>query len=147
MPSWSPTTNPNGIAQDYTVNTTTTLPGGTYWFTSLTLNADLKFSGPSIVYVNGNISLDGTLAPTSGLPYDLTIYQYGSGNTFGDSGSNGMNITATVFAPTVDFTSKNNLNYAGTGIFNTITTKNNANFFYDESHGPADGTFTVSTVQ
>jgi Flp pilus assembly protein TadG len=147
MPSWSPTTNPNGIAQAYTVNSTTTLPGGTYWFTSLTLNADLKFSGPATVYVNGNIALDGTLAPTSGLPYDLTIYQYGSGNTFGDSGSNGMNITATVFAPTIDFTSKNTLNYAGTGIFNTITTKNSANFFYDESHGPADGTYTVSTVQ
>jgi Flp pilus assembly protein TadG len=146
MPAWNPGTNPNSIPQNYTVGTTTTLPGGTYWFTSLTLNADLTFSGAAVVYVNGSISVYGTLAPTSGIPSDLTIYEYGSSTSFGDSGSNGMNITARVFAPNTDFTAKNNLFFAGTGVFNTITTKNNANFYYDEDQGPANGGYTVATV-
>jgi len=146
MPTWTPGTNPGNIAQAYTVSTNTTLPAGTYWFTSLTIDATLKFSGSSIVYVNGPITIGGTLTPTSGVPSDLTIYQYGS-NTFGDASSNGMNITAHVIAPTVDFDAKNNLYFAGSAVFNTITTKNNADFFYDEAMGPMNGTNAVATVQ
>jgi Flp pilus assembly protein TadG len=146
MPAWNPGSNPGNIPQAYTVSSDTTLPAGTYWFTSLTIDATLKFAGSSTVYVNGPITIGGTLTPTSAVPSDLTIYQYGN-NTFGDATSNGMNITAHVIAPTVDFAAKNNLYFAGSAVFNTITTKNNADFFYDEAIGPMNGTNAVATVQ
>lgn len=146
LPAWSPGVNPNNVPQAYTVSSNTVLPGGTYWFTSLTLNANLTFSGPATLYVNGNVVVDGTLAPVSNVPGDLTIYQYGS-NTFGDSGGNGMTITANVLAPGSDFTAKNNLDFYGQAIFNTITTKNNANFYYDLALGPADGSAIIATLQ
>jgi hypothetical protein len=129
------------------VLTNTTLPGGTYWYNSLTINANLTFSGPATIYVNGDIIIAANLAPASGIPADLTIYQYGS-HTFGDSAINGMNIIARVIAPGSDFVTNNNLTYSGSGQFNTITTKNNADFFYDTQLGPSgSGSTVVSTVQ
>lgn len=146
LPPWNPGNNPNGLPQDYTVSTNTTLPGGSYWFTSLTINANLTFSGPAIVYVNGPVTIGATVMPASRVPSDLKIYQYGS-TTFGDAAANGMTIYAAVVAPGSDFTAKNNLDYYGSGIFNSITTKNNAEFFYDEAQGPMNGSNAVSTVQ
>jgi len=148
MPAWNQTTNPGSIPQDYTVSTDTVLPGGTYWFTSLTANANLTFSGPATVYVNGNITVGGTLAPTSGIPNDLVIYQYGN-NTFGDGTSNGLTLTARVIAPQATLTAKNNLTFDGSGIFDTIdltVIKNNALLFYDQAQGAADGSYAVTTV-
>jgi hypothetical protein len=147
LPVWSPGTNPGNVPQNYTVSSATTLPGGSYWFTSLTLPADLTFSGPAILYVNGPINMQGVIAATSKFPADLTIYQYGSA-TFYDSGTNNnIQIFARVYAPGSDFLIKNNLYFAGSGIFNSITSKNNASFFYDEQQGPGNGTYAVATVQ
>ncbi len=145
-PAWSPGTNPGSISQSYTVNSDTVLAGGTYWFTSLTLNANLSFSGPAIVYVNGNIVISGALTASGSVPANLTIYQIGSGHTFGDTGANNINICACVYAPNVDFSIKNNLDFEGSGVFNTITVKNNANFYFDETMGSADGGIDVTMV-
>ena len=142
MPNWNPPT----AATDLVVSTATTLPGGYYWFNSITTTANLTFSGPSVVYVNGPISIDANFGPASGGPRDLFIYQYGT-TTFGDGAYNGMNITANVIAPYSDFMTRNNLNYYGSGVFNTITTKNNANFYYDTNLGLADGSSIISTVK
>lgn len=142
MPNWNPLTAPT----DLVVSTVTTLPGGYYWFNSMTVTANLTFAGPSVVYVNGPISFDATVGPSSGGPRDLFIYQYGT-TTFGDGDYNGMNLTANVIAPYSDFVTKNNLNYYGSGVFNTITTKNNANFYYDTNLGLADGSSIISTVK
>jgi len=142
MPKWAPAAAPT----DLVVNTATTLPAGNYWFNSMTITANLTFSGPSVVYVNGPISIDANVGPTSGGPRDLFIYQYGT-TTFGDGDYNGMNLTANVIAPYSDFVTKNILNYYGSGVFNTITTKNNANFFYDTNLGLADGSSIISTVK
>ena len=142
MPNWNPLTAPT----DLVVSSATTLPAGYYWFNSITTTANLTFSGPSVVYVNGPVSIDANLGPASGLPRDLFIYQYGT-TTFGDGLYNGMNLTANVIAPNSDFLTKNNLNYYGSGVFNTITTKNNANFYYDTNLGLADGSSIISTVK
>jgi hypothetical protein len=142
MPAWSPV-NPTS----YVVLTNTVLPGGTYWYNSLTINAHLTFSGPATVYVNGDVIVAANLAPASGVPADLTIYQFGA-HTFGDTAINGMNVTARVIAPGSDFVANNNLTFAGSGLFNTITAKNNADFFYDSQLGPSgNGSVVVSTVQ
>jgi hypothetical protein len=145
MPAWNPVANPGAIPQAYTISTNTTLPGGTYYFTSMDLEADLTFSGPAVVFVNGPITVGGTLTAFSMLPADLTIYQYGI-TTFGDSASNGMSIYARVIAPGSDFSTKNNLDFYGSGIFNTILAKNNAEFYYDEQQGLANGQNSVTTV-
>ena len=142
MPAWAPPGSPTA----FTVNGNTTQPGGTYWFSSMTINGNLTFTSPTTIYVNGDVVIGGTLTAASGRPSDLTIYQYGS-HAFGDGASNGMNITADVIAPNSDFTAKNNLDFYGSAIFNSITVKNNANFFYDTTLGPADGSSVVSTVQ
>ena len=146
MPAWNPQTNPGNIPANYTVSSNTTLPGGTYWFTSLNIDANLTFSGPTVVYVNGAVTLDGTLAPASLIPGDLTIYQYGT-TTFGDSSANGITIYATVYAPNSDFSAKNNLTFYGSGTFNSITAKNNANFFFDQSLGSMNGSAKIQTVK
>jgi hypothetical protein len=146
-PAWSPAGNPGGIPQSYTVSSNTTLPGGTYYFTALTVNANLTFSGPATVYVNGDIAIGATLEPSSLVPSDLTIYQLGSNRNFGDGSSNGMDVVAVVSAPGADFLAKNNMKFRGSLTCNTITCKNNAEFYYDESNGSATGAPTISVSQ
>jgi hypothetical protein len=146
LPAWSPQSNPGGIPQAYTVSSNTTLPGGSYWFTSLTVSGSLTFSGPAVVYINGDADISGSIAPSSRIPADLTIYQYGS-HTFGDSNGNGMSITADIVAPGSGFVAKNNLNFYGSGIFSSIDVMNNANFFYDQTSGSTGGGTSVSLVQ
>jgi Flp pilus assembly protein TadG len=142
MPSWSPPGSPTALV----VSSNTVMPGGTYWFSSMNVTANLTFSGPTTIYVNGDAVITCTLAAASGNPKDLVVYQYGA-HSFGDTPANGMVITADVIAPQSDFAAKNNLTFYGSGVFNSITTWNNANFYYDTQLGPADGTPIISTVQ
>ena len=148
MPSWSPGTNPGAIPSTYTVSSNTTLPAGSYWFTSLTISGALTFDGPTTIYVNGPVDLTGDIKGYGSIPSNLKIYQYGS-NTFGSSAGSANNTTiiADVLAPYSDFTEKNNLYYYGRGFFNTITTKNNADFYYDQAFGQAIGGKTITTVK
>lgn len=147
MPAWTPETNPNNIPQNYNVSGSTTLAGGTYWFTSLTINGSLSFSGKATVYVNGNVNLSGSLAAYGAIPSNLVIYQLGTNRTFGSSTANGMDITAVIIAPTSDFSAKNNLIFRGSGFFKSITVWNNAQFYYDESMGAAAGGVDVTLVK
>ncbi|HEY8666798.1 MAG TPA: pilus assembly protein TadG-related protein [Tepidisphaeraceae bacterium] len=146
-PAWNPQPNPQGIPQNYTVNSSTTLPGGTYYFTALTLNEDLSFSGPATLYVNGDITIEHSLTAWREIPSNLTIYQLGSNRTFGDIMSNDLDIVAVVVAPGSDFLGKNNVMFRGSAIFNSMLCKNNADFYYDESSGPASGGKVIITVR
>ena len=58
-----------------------------------------------------------------------------------------MDITAYVIAPGANFAAKNNLVFRGSGFFNSIDVKNNADFFYDESLGLAKNSVTVVQVK
>jgi hypothetical protein len=135
MPAWTPGTNPGGISQNYTVNSTTTLPGGTYWFTTLNVDSSLTFSGPATVYVNGNIYIDSDMRAYGNIPSNLKIYQLGANRTFGDSKANNVDIVANVQAPGSDMVFNNKLNFYGTAIFETMTTRNDSLFFIDEAAG------------
>lgn len=147
-PVWAPVSNPNGISQNYTTSSsTTTLPGGTYWFTALTINGPLKFSGAATVYINGSVVIDDDLTAYQSIPANLKVYQLGTGRTFGDSKSNNIDIIADIVAPKSDFSVKNNLEFRGTAIFGTITAKNNADLYYDISEGAAVGGSTASLTQ
>jgi hypothetical protein len=147
VPGWQPQANPGGVPANYTVSSDTVLAGGTYWFTSLNISANLSFSGPATVIVNGDVVLDAALTAYNKMPTNLTVYQLGTGRTFGDSGSNTIDITARVIAPGSDFSSKNNGTFRGEGIFNSITTKNNWELYYDETLGDAAGGQHVEQVR
>lgn len=55
---------------------TVTLPGGTYWYDSISVSGggSVKFAGPATIYVSGTVSISGSGTVTSGdLPPNLTI--------------------------------------------------------------------------
>jgi Flp pilus assembly protein TadG len=133
--AWAPGTNPLSLPQNYTVSSSTTLPGGTYWFTHMEIDHNLTFSGPATVYVNGDIDLDADLTAWNNIPANLKIYQIGSGRTFGDDDENGMKVVADVEAPGADFVARNNVEFYGVAVFRSMETNNNAHFFFDEAAG------------
>jgi Flp pilus assembly protein TadG len=144
---WTPAANPNGVPQAYSVNGNVTLPGGTYWFTSLTVKGTLTFSGPATVTVNGPILVSGALRAYDLIPANLKIYQRGTYD-FGDDDVNGADIVADILAPGADFITRNNLQFRGRLIVHSIDIQNNADIFYDVSLGSGTGgTGRIMTVR
>lgn len=139
-PTWSPVANPAGVPQNYSVTSNTTLPGGTYWLTSLSMNANrsLSFSGAATIYLNGPASFGSgdTITAYNSIPSNLMIYQLGS-NDFGDNDCNALTITAVLEGPNSNFKAKNNCTIYGKATFNTMTMQNNAEFYCDESLKPS----------
>ena len=131
---WNPTGNPGSTPQVYTHNGGT-LQAGNYYFTSLTINDALSFAGPAKVYVNGNVVVDGNTSITAhaGRPGNLTIYQIGAGRTF--TTKNATSIKAVIIAPRAALVAENKISLYGQFTFDTVTLKNTASFFYDESAG------------
>lgn len=137
-PAWAPVANPNGLPQNYAANGNVTLPGGTYWFTSLTVDGTLKFSSAATLYINGPVVISGSLQPQSLIPADLKIYQLGD-EPFGDDNANGMDVIADLVAPDSEFLAKNKLKFRGRMIVKSIELKNNADLFYDVALGTSTG--------
>jgi hypothetical protein len=144
-PAWTPGANPNGVPQNYTVSSNTTLPGGTYWFTSLTVDKQLTFSGPATVYVNGNIWTDDSIVTYQSKPSNLKIYQLGANRTF--DVEKDLTLVAEVYAPASVLNGKNKLNLHGNGLYKSITVKNNAELFYDEQSGGGASGGAVTLVK
>jgi Flp pilus assembly protein TadG len=134
VPAWNPTANPGSITNGDYVHNGGALNGGTYWFNSLTINAPLSFNGPATVHVNGNIVVDGNdsdITAYQSRPPNLTIYQIGNNRTFVTK--NSLVLTALLVAPTSDFEAMNKADFYGLAIFKTITLKNTARIFFDET--------------
>jgi hypothetical protein len=134
-PAWNPSSNPGGQPQNnYTHGNNSPLPAGTYWFTgTLRLNAKLRFNGATTIYVNGDIDQRADIEAYQQTPGNLKLYVLGAGRTW--TTTNDVSTTAQVIAPRCDLTANNGLNFYGACIFNTITTKNNAEFYFDENLG------------
>ena len=114
-------------------NENITLPGGTYYFTSLNVhNGTLTFSGPATVYINGDAALTSTAAISTyqSLPKNLRIRIAGS-RTF-DVG-NTVSLFADVYGPQSTMTLGNGATLAGAAIVDVIDAPNNANLYFDES--------------
>lgn len=154
MPAWTPSPNPGGIPQTYTVSSNTTLAGGTYWFTSLTISSTLTFSGPATVHVNGNLVIKGNeLRAYQTKPQNLVIYQHGDNRTFGDPGGNDAVVTARVIAPGANLSFNNKLTFRGSGVFKSMHTKGETNYFFDQTTpssygvGGSGGSTAITLVQ
>ena len=145
MPACTPQPNPGAIPAAYSASGNIVLPGGSYYFTSLSINGSLSFSGPATVYVNGNITISGSLPAYASVPGNLQVFQYGSHQL--TDGGNGATTVADIIAPLCDFSTQNNLRFCGRGVFNTITCQNNSEFFFDESLATQTGGVSVSTQQ
>ncbi len=144
-PAWTPSSNPNGVPQNYTVNANTVLPGGTYWFTSLRVNKRLTFSGPAIVYVNGNIWTDDSIVTHQNKPSNLKIFQMGSNRTM--DLQNDISLYAEVQAPGSALIGNNKMFLYGAGIWKSIESKNNSEFYFDENASTATAAGGVTLVK
>jgi len=148
-PPWAPGANPGGIPQNYTVNSDTTLPGGTYWFTSLSIARNLAFSGPTTLYINGDLDMTtdaADLLAYNSIPANLKIYQIGSGRTFAGN-RNDMTIIADIEAPGSVFSAHDRLRFLGSAIFDQINIHDDCQFFADETSGVGQGGKIIQLVK
>ena len=143
-PAWAPASNPNGVPQNYTVSTNTVLPGGTYWFTSLTATKRLTFSGPAVLYINGNVTTDDDIVTYQNKPSNLRIYQLGANRTM--TFENQTSLYAEVQAPGSALVAKNKFYLYGAGTWGSIEAKNQAEFYFDEDAGLASPAAGVTLV-
>ena len=140
-------TNPGGVSQAPNLSSgqTVTWPGGTYYFTSLTLanNITINFSGPATIYLDGNASIQdfNTIMAYNGIPGNLKIIQ-SSGNTFSLHDSN--NVYAQLDSPggALNFAHDHDTWY-GSVVAQSITVHDNDNFFYDVQITQPGGVATV----
>ena len=137
-------TNPGGISQTPVIGNGATVnwPGGTYYFTSLTMgdNGAINFTGAATVYLDGNASTGNydNITAYSRLPSNLVIYQ-SSGHTFVMHDSD--NVVAAYWGPGSDITiSHDHCNWYGSVYARTITTHDNDSFFLDQRISGALGT-------
>ena len=147
--AWAPATNPGGVPQNYVASGNVTLPGGTYWFTSLNVYGSLSFSGPATLIVNGDVDVNGSLLAYNLIPGNLKINQIGT-HVFGDDDGSGnnLNIVADISGPNSTFVANNNLEFRGRIVMKSITLKNNAEIYYDVALGGATGGgATIVTVR
>jgi hypothetical protein len=152
--SAAPKSNPGGVSKNLHVTGNIVLPGGTYYFNSIKVdnNSDITFSGPATLYIDGSVDFaqDNSVIAYQRVPSNLKIRQSGAGTFFGGKNTNNLTMVADVVAPQSDFSVKNNATLMGHGIFNTITIKNNGEFYYDQQlHSSLDGgpPGTVTLVQ
>jgi hypothetical protein len=143
-PAWAPTSNPNGVPQNYTVTSDTVLPGGTYWFTSLTATKRLTFSGPAVLYINGNVTTDDDIVTYQNKPSNLRIYQLGANRTM--TFEKQTSLYAEVQAPGSALVAKNNFYLYGAGMWQSIEAKNQAEFYFDEDASIAKPATGVTLV-
>lgn len=117
--------------------TLTNLAGGVYVWNNLTMtnNKTLSFTGPATVWITGNVDLSNncTIQAYNGIPSNLKIYMTSPNGTF--TTNNNTTISCQIYGPTITYEDKNNAVYYGSGIFKSITSKNNTNFVSDESTG------------
>lgn len=147
---WSPGTNPGGVAQSYSVTNNTTLAGGTYWFTSLSIssNRQLSFSGPATIYINGNVTFgsSSSLIAYNSIPSNLKIYVIGT-RTFGNSGADWARVTADIEGPGMTFRFDDDFTFMGRLTASYIIVDHRASFFYDEAFGGVNTAGTVTNVR
>ena len=140
-------TNPGGISQAPSLsnNQTVTWPGGTYYFTSLTLanNININFSGPATIYLDGSADIhdNNTLMAYNGVPGNLKIIQ-SNGNAFTLHDNNSVYAQLVSPGGALNFAHDNDSWY-GSVVAQSITVHDNDNFFYDVQLSQTGGVTTV----
>jgi Flp pilus assembly protein TadG len=150
MPSFTPVTNPFGLlpVQNAGGGYSMSLPGGTYYFTSVTASNDLNisFTGPATIFMDGNFTLGDrcTVTAYNSIPTNLTIYQ-NSGYTF--TMHDNCRLVAQLVGPSADFIVHDRCEIDGALFFDTLTFHDNCELYLDESLANSTSTSVISMVQ
>jgi len=128
-------------------NSSLTLPGGTYYFDTFSCsgNSRVTFTGAATVYINGDVTIRGTVNTLGNVPSNLQIKLLAAANF-------DLNAKANLFAqldcPTSDVSLRGNDDLVGSVVAKTIDLGGNAKIFYDTALGTAGGggTSTISMV-
>jgi len=116
-----------------TGNTTMTLPGGSYWYSSINItgNGRLNFTGPATVYVTGNMIMTGNgRAASQDAPANLSIKVWSMHNA---TLSGNAKLYGTLYGNDVAVKLSGNAAIFGSVIGNTIQQSGNAKVHYDEA--------------
>jgi len=147
-PAFTPVTNPGGVSATPNVSGSVTWPAGTYYFTSFTMSntATLNFSGPAIIYLNGNATIgdaDSIYAYNS-IPSNLMFYQ-ATGKTF--TCHDRDNLIMCYQGPGATWTSHDDLYFCGSLVAGSLTFHDRCDVFYDEALGPGTSVTVISLVK
>jgi Flp pilus assembly protein TadG len=124
----------SGTAFSLNNNDLIAIPGGTYYFSSITLgnNSRVTFTGPATVYVNGNVQFNSNSAMVASeeRPGDLRMEVLGSRQI----SLTGQGIfIADLYAPQSSFTLSNSSEFRGGAITRSIDVGNLSSLYYDEN--------------
>jgi hypothetical protein len=147
-PTFTPVTNPGGVSATPSVSGSVTWPGGTYYFTSLTMsnNATINFSDAAVVYLNGNATLNDydSIYAYNSIPANLTVYQ-ATGKSF--TCHDHDNLIMCYQGGGASFTAHDDFFFAGSLVAQTLTFHDRCDVYYDESLGPGTSTTVISLVK
>jgi len=130
--------------------TTVVLPGGTYFFTDLSLGggATLEVLGPCVVYVTGNLDLTGGgLVNGTGVPANFQVFAHPYVIPAGHNPAKasvtvegGGQVAAAIYAPYRDMVVTGTGALFGSVVGQNITVNGDAYLHYDEALGMYHGT-------
>jgi len=127
-------------------NGSTTLTAGNYYYSSFSLsgNHTLQISGKVTVYVNGNVSLSGTVNTGSNLPSNFEIRVLASSSSVAISGNGSL--YADVYAPKSSLSISGNGNFYGRFVGKSFTVSGNGKLHYDTAISSAPSNLPASTT-
>jgi hypothetical protein len=129
----------------FTAGGTLTLPGGTYFFSDLSLkgNATLRFTGPAKVYVTGSFDLSGGILVNEGPPSSLLIFAHpyavpaGYAPTSTQVKVNGGSSAAfAMYGPNATLTIGGNSDVFGAAVADQIRINGDCRYHYDKALDP-----------
>ncbi len=131
---YAPGNNPlTGYALSVSGSNSITLPGGTYYFTSVNISgqASINVTGASTVYVDGgNVTVSGQgIVNNTGLPKNLLIYSTGSIATLSGQAA----FAGAIYAPTATVTLSGQDNFYGSIVCGSSIDSGQAAIHFDLS--------------
>lgn len=121
---------------------TTTLPGGTYWYESISVGSggSLRFTGPATVYVSESVSISGSVSAANNLPPNLVVKV---ADDDGVSLSGGGTLYGAIYAPKSDVSLSGNVELFGGIMAKKVTMSGGGNdplmLHYDEALSKVSG--------
>lgn len=118
----------SGYALSVPASATITLPAGTYYFTSISVNGTVNTSGSVVIYVDGgNIAIAGQGLFNDSQPRDLLIYSTGSSiNIAGQA-----DLSGAIYAPNATVTLTGQENVFGSIVCGSNIDSGQAKIHYD----------------
>lgn len=128
-------------------NNTVTKPGGTYWFSSISIrgNGKVNFTGPATVYVSRKIKVAGNgIGTAQGLPPNLLIYVQGSKEV---RVSRNANVYSGIYAPNSKVEIDGNGKLYGAVVGSEVELEGNGRVRYDEALQNISGPSSTNKIK